>query len=175
VLFLWLRSLRVFGPGWYHANEARVGDRLSQVLRRVTDNEEQYATLGIFPAKPVKALFQVGIRHRSYGLFCVNERVLHGGDDLCFVDSGFFQIPYVHTTGRRGSYEFVQVVIGATNVQEHFRKRPNIRRGTPIELVGRNGFGEPGQFIFLDHDFGQHFRPVPGYTGSTVLVRIHLR
>src|SRR5580704_13590534 len=80
----------------------------------------------------------------------------------------------VNASRRRRPHEFVQVVVRCANVQEDLGERANLGCGTPIELVGGNRFGEAGEFIFLNGDFGQHFRAVSGNARSAIFIRIGL-
>ena len=55
-LFLGLFFLHVFGPWRRDAGKAGVGDRLSEMLGGVADDEEQDAALGVLATEPVEAL-----------------------------------------------------------------------------------------------------------------------
>ena len=75
LLFLGLFFLHIFSPGWRDAGKAGVGDRLSEMLGGVADDEEQNAALGVLAAEPVQALVEVGVGHGFDGGLGVGEGI----------------------------------------------------------------------------------------------------
>src|SRR5579863_10088221 len=70
------RLFHVLGPRRHNADKSRVGDRLTEVLGGVANDEEQNAAFGIFAAEPVQAFIQVGVGHGLNRLLRVRERIL---------------------------------------------------------------------------------------------------
>src|SRR5882757_6233632 len=83
--FLLRRFFLVLGPRWNYADDARIGDRLPQMLGGVTDDEEQNAAAGILAAEPVEALVKVSVGHGLDGCLGVGEGIFQRGDDFRFV------------------------------------------------------------------------------------------
>src|SRR5579863_9406829 len=91
LLLLGLLFLGVFGPGWDHADHARVGDGLAQVLGAVADDEKQNAAFRVLAAEPVHAFFEIGVGHGGDGLLGVRVGIFQRGDDFRFVGGGLLQ------------------------------------------------------------------------------------
>src|SRR6185369_6091648 len=130
--------LCVFGPGRCDSLEPSIGDRLSQVLGGMAHDEQENATLGVLPAKPVKTLVQVSFGNRHDGLLRMREGVLQCRDDLRFIRRGFLQTFQVDIRRRRCSHHFVEVIVRRRDVQEDFGKRAHVVSGPPRVFIRGN-------------------------------------
>jgi hypothetical protein len=65
--------------------------------------------------------------------------------------------------------------MGGADGKENLGEGAHVGCGTPSVLVGRDGFGEARELVFLNHSISENFREILGDSGRALFVRIQCK
>src|SRR3989475_3057953 len=135
---LLLLLLKLLRPGWNNTIDARVGNRLAQMLAPVPVNHHQGAAQGGLPVEHFLRLTPVRIAQGENRPAKMRKRFLQHRQDLRLVSRKRRDSLEIKSGWGRGSQGAGNSVIGADDVRVDFADGPNSLTRPPGVFLGRH-------------------------------------